>query len=447
MAKTQSDLFAQPPAEKGRHIYRVSEIIQDIRIILENTFAQVWVEGEISNFQTASSGHCYFTLKDDSAVLPAAMFSRVSKGIKFKVENGLKVICFGKISVYGPRGQYQIIVEDLEPKGIGSLQLALEQLKKKLEKEGLFSPEHKRPIPYLPSRIGVITSLQGAAIRDILKVLERRFSDVHVIINPVQVQGDSAKKEIVQAIKDFNRFNEDSPEENRIEVMIVGRGGGSIEDLWAFNEEEVCRAIYNSKIPVISAVGHERDFTVADLAADLRAATPSVAAEIVMPKKDDLKEKTRELLQSLSATFLGIISNFEQTRDDFMRRLRLGIENIFRLSTSDFETARKKLILLNPAAVIQQYTATVADLARQMRVRLEHLLRLRSAEFNTAVGKLSSLSPLNILRRGYSITFKIPEGLILKDEKFIKIGDTIKTRLHRGEVFSQVTEVIKNGGD
>ena len=219
------------------------------------------------------------------------MFARANKDVKFKLENGLKVICFGKISIYGPYGKYQIIAEKIEPKGIGSLQLALEQLKAKLEKEGLFAVTHKRPLPYLPSKIGVVTSESGAAIKDILKVLDRRFGDLNIVIRPAQVQGEGAKEDIAQGILDLNAYNDTLSKDERIEVMIIGRGGGSAEDLWAFNEEIVARAIYDSKIPVISAVGHERDWTISDLVADVRAATPSVAAELVIPKKEDLKEK------------------------------------------------------------------------------------------------------------------------------------------------------------
>ena len=289
--KSNPDLFTpEQGGVKARHIYTVSEITEGVKLILETSFPEVWVEGEVSNFKAHTSGHFYFSLKDQTAVLPAVMFSRANKDVKFKVENGLKAICFGKISAYGPHGCYQIIVERIEPKGIGSLQLALEQLKIKLAKEGLFASEHKRPLPYLPRRVGVVTSLSGAAIRDILKVLDRRFSDLHIVIRPVQVQGEGAKEEIAAAIGDFNRFNEGLPAAQRIEVMIVGRGGGSIEDLWAFNEEVVARAIYDSRIPVISAVGHEKDWTIADMVADVRAATPSVAAELVTPEKEDLRD-------------------------------------------------------------------------------------------------------------------------------------------------------------
>lgn len=423
---------------QSRHIFTVSQITQDIKLILESTFGEVWIEGEISNFQAHPSGHFYFTLKDDLNVLPAAMFARANREVKFKIENGQKIICFGKVSAYTPRGQYQVIVEKIEPKGVGSLQLALEQLKQKLEKEGLFAPGHKRQIPYLPSRIGVVTSLSGAAVKDILKVLERRFGDVNIIINPVQVQGEGAKEEITEAIKDFNFLNDKLPPDEKIEVMIVGRGGGSIEDLWAFNEEIVARAIYNSGIPVISAVGHERDWTIADLVADLRAPTPSVAAELVIPKKEELQQRVDELSLDIKRSFLDISENFKDGIEEFTRRLSLSMQNMLRLSASEFDAARKKLSLLNPVFLIQQYKTQMLDLARQIYVRAGHFLKLKEAQVTKAAEKLSGLSPLNILSRGYSITFKMPAGEIIKDVMSLESGDIIKTMLHKGEVTSKI---------
>ena len=437
------DLFAgqQVDLKKPQRIYTVSEVTQNIKVILESAIGEVWVEGEVSNFGAHTSGHFYFTLKDDTNILPAAMFARANRELKFKIENGLKAICFGKVSAYGPRGQYQIIVEKIEPKGVGSLQLALEQLKIKLEKEGLFSAEHKRPIPYLPARIGIVTSLQGAAIKDILKVLDRRFSDARIIINPAQVQGEGAKEEIAQAIKDFNLLNESLPQKEKIEVMIVGRGGGSIEDLWAFNEEIVARAIYNSRIPVISAVGHERDWTIADLVADLRAPTPSVAAELVLPKKEDLKEEFADLSERLACAFADIALNFEGKISDFGRRLALSMQNVFKLSISELGSLQKKLGLLNPVILIQQHKTKILDLARQIYIRMQHFAQLRQGEFSACAEKLSSLSPLNILGRGYSITFRMPEGAVIKDAKNLRAGDTIKSKLYKGEVVSKVMEV------
>ena len=426
----------------ARHIYTVTEITQNIKNLLQNAFGEnVWVEGEVSNVNHHSSGHLYFSLKDSTSVLAAAMFAWANKDVKFKIEDGLKVICFGRIDCYIRRSQYQIIVERIEPKGIGSLQLALEQLKVKLEKEGLFKPERKKPIPYLPSRIGVVTSLSGAAIRDILKVLDRRFRGVHIIIHPVQVQGDRAKEEIAGAINELNAFNESLSPNEKIEVMIVGRGGGSIEDLWAFNEEIVARAIYHSKIPVISAVGHERDWTIADLVADVRAATPSVAAELIIPKRDDLKEQVRGLAGDLKTDFQAILSHLQDSLEDCFYRLNLSMQNVLRINISEWESARKKLGLLSPIAAIQQAMARVADLTKQFRILLEHLLELRQADFNKAAEKLTSLSPLNILARGYSITFKMPQGAVVKDAHLLEAGDMIKSRVYRGEILSQVTEV------
>ena len=439
MSKTTQDLFAQPADfKKTKHIYTISEITQDIKIILENTFGEVWVEGEVSGISKISTGTVFFSLKDNQSLLKCVMFYSYASEVKFEIKDGMQIICFGKISVYEKDGKYQLYVQKIEPKGIGSLQLALEQLKQKLEKEGLFRPEHKKPIPYLPSRIGAVTSLSGAAIKDVLKVLDRRFSDIHIIIHPVRVQGEGAKEEIAQAIKDFNLLNEQLAKDEQIEVMIVGRGGGSIEDLWAFNEEIVARAIYNSKIPIISAVGHERDWTIADLVADLRAPTPSVAAELVTPKKEDLREKLNDLTRGLKRLFLDITTGFQETIDDLAHRLGLNIEHSLELNISRYNATAKKLALLNPCILIQQYKIRALDLARQIYVRMVYLIKLRQSEFTKAIEKLSSLSPLNILSRGYSIAFKIPESAILKDAKSIKVGDMVKTKLHKGEILSQV---------
>jgi len=441
-----TDLFeSQDKLASPKHIYTVSEITKDIKLILENTFAEVWVEGEVSNFKQYPSGHCYFSLKDQTALLPAVIFNRTAKDIKFKIEDGLKAICFGKIDVYPPRGQYQLVVEKIEPKGIGGLQLALEQLKQRLEKAGLFSAAHKRPLPYLPRRIGVVTSAQGAAIKDILKVLDRRFKDVHIIINSVRVQGEGAKEEIAQAIKDFNLLNEQLPGNERIEVMIVGRGGGSIEDLWAFNEEVVAYAIYNSGIPVISAVGHERDWTVADQVADLRAPTPSAAAELILPKKEDLREKLQFLSNNLRRLFLDKAVNFQEAMGDLRHRLNLNMAHELELNKSRLGAAAKKLTLLNPAVLIRQHKIKTADLAKQIYIRALHFIKLKESGFIKAAEKLSTLSPLNILSRGYSITFKMPEAEVVKDANSVKAGDMVKTKLHKGDILSQVMEVTKNG--
>lgn len=446
--KDVTDLFtAATQQDDSKHVFTVSEITQGIKLILENTFGQVWVEGEVSNFRPSASRHCYFSLKDDKALLGAVMFNAESKGLKFKIEDGLKVVCFGKIEVYAPYGKYQIIIERIEPKGIGSLQLALEQLKLRLEKEGLFSAERKRRIPYLPRNIGVVTSAHGAAIKDILKVLERRFNDAHIIVSPVRVQGEGAKEEIAQAIIDFNSFNHVVPAQEQVEVMIVGRGGGSIEDLWAFNEEIVARAIYDSKIPVISAVGHERDWTLSDLVADLRAPTPSAAAEQVLPRKEDLREKLNGLIQDIKKTVLDMAENVQENRDNLTHRLSLAILHACELNRSRLETLTKKMELLNPRALIPQYKESVLNLAKQIYVRMSHFIEMRESEFSGLTDQMYNLNPLNILSRGYSVTFKLPEAQIIKNAEAVKVGDTVKTRVHKGQLVSKVTEVIKDGGD
>jgi exodeoxyribonuclease VII large subunit len=442
MSQEQKELFTGSlDIKKQRKILTVSELTQDIKIVLESAFEQLWVEGEVSNLRPSNSRHLYFTLKDQEATIPVAIFNYSDKGIKFNIENGLRIVCFGRIDVYPPHGCYKLVVEKVEPKGIGSLQLALEQLKLKLEKEGLFAPEHKRQLPYLPAKIGVVTSETGAAIKDILKVLERRFSDVCIVIRSALVQGEGAKEDIAQGIRELNVYNETLPKDERIDVMIVGRGGGSMEDLWAFNEEIVARAIYDSKIPVISAVGHERDWSIADLVADVRAPTPSVAAELVIPKKEDLKEKIGDLLGGLQGAFGDIALNFQEELNNLMRHLKMNTQHAIERSASELDTLRHKLALLNPAALIEQHKKKLLDLARQIFVRAEHFLRLRQALFSTATEKLSSLSPLNILGRGYSITFKLADGEIVKEASVLKAGDDIKTRLHRGEVISIVKEI------
>ena len=444
--KFAADLFEQTrQTEKKRHVYTVSEITQDIKILLENTFTEVWVEGEVSGVRRIATGTLFLTLKDGASVLKCVIFSQFAKGIKFELKDGVNLICFGRIGLYEKDGQYQLYAEIIEPKGIGSLQLAFEQLKEKLEKEGLFSQAAKKPIPFLPSRIGVVTSLSGAAIKDILKVLDRRFCTANIVISPAQVQGEGAGIDIARAIKLINEFNDNLPGVERIDVMIVGRGGGSVEDLWAFNEEVVARAIYESAIPVISAVGHERDWTIADLVADLRAPTPSVAAELVIPKKEDLWVKLDSLRQGLLRAAEVAVLDFRQNIDDCVWHAQLGAENIFKLNLAVYTAAEKKLSLLNPAVLIRQNIQKIADFSRQIQVRAGHFIELRQIRIMSAARRLTTLSPLNVLGRGYSIAFKMPGNTVIKDAALIKEGDIIKTRLDKGEVLSQVTEVKKDG--
>ncbi|MFA5143242.1 MAG: exodeoxyribonuclease VII large subunit [Candidatus Omnitrophota bacterium] len=398
--------------QREKHIYTVSELTKYVRGILEDSFPSVWVEGEISNFVLHSSGHMYFSLKDAGAVLKSAMFARSNAKLKFKPKDGMKVICFGKISVYEARGDYQLIAEEIEPKGIGALQLQFQQLKERLQKEGLFDPAHKVPIPFLPTRIGIVTSPTGAAIRDILNIARRRFSNVEIIINPVKVQGESAKNEIAKAIHQFNELK-------NIDVMIVTRGGGSLEDLWPFNEEVVARAIYASDIPVISAVGHEIDFTISDFTADFRAPTPSAAAELVIPKKEDL---------------VGLINTATA-------RLNNALSGKLNRLAERLKAMSESYVLRQPLNMITQYEQAIDNLRKDIAIRIDHLIKMRGENYNLLISKLEAFNPLAILKRGYSVSTKLPEGVILKDAGSLKIGDTVETRLGKGKFRGKVEEI------
>ncbi|MCX5656755.1 MAG: exodeoxyribonuclease VII large subunit, partial [Candidatus Omnitrophica bacterium] len=320
-----------------RYIYTVSELNRQIRTILEDSFPVIWVEGEVSNLKRPSSGHLYFTLKDENAQLRTVLFKNNQGKLKFELEDGQKIICGGSVTVYEKQGEYQLLVEKIEPLGIGALQLALEQLKERLMKEGLFDPLHKRALPSMPCHIGIVTSPTGAAIRDILKVIRRRFFNIEISINPVRVQGEGAAQEIARAIEEFNELGD-------IDVLIVGRGGGSLEDLWAFNEEPVARAIYNSKIPVISAVGHEIDWTIADLVADVRAPTPSAAAEMVIVEKEKISQSV-----ALSA-----------------ERINQAIRNIISFCESDLESLISRYVFRKPQSLILEARQHIDELLRQL---------------------------------------------------------------------------------
>jgi exodeoxyribonuclease VII large subunit len=398
-----------PLDAKEKHIYTVSELTRYVRVILEDSFPGVWVEGEISNFVLHTSGHMYFSLRDAGASLKCAMFKRSNERLKFRPKDGMKVIVFGSVSVYEVRGDYQIIVEEIEPKGVGALQLQFQQLKERLLKEGLFDESHKAPIPYLPKTIGIVTSPTGAAIRDILNVVRRRFANIEIIINPVKVQGEAAKDEISAAIRQFNRLN-------NIDVMIVTRGGGSLEDLWPFNEEVVARAIYDSKIPVISAVGHEIDYTISDFVADFRAPTPSAAAELVIPRKEDLEN----LVKTASTRLANVISGLLDTLTERLSGLR------------------ESYVLRQPLNVVTQYAQKLDELKRSASVHIDHIVKLRGENFNLLSGKLEALSPLGILNRGYSITTRLSDGIIVKNVNVLGKDDRIETRLGKGKVRSRV---------
>jgi len=403
------------PKDKAaaQRVYTVTEITQDIKLILENTFGEIWVEGEISNFKAHTSGHFYFSLKDQDSLLAAVMFSRANSNIKFKVEDGLKVICFGKVTVYKQRGQYQLIVEKIEPKGIGAQQLAFEQLKNKLYKEGLFDPKHKRPLSLMPFCAGIVTSSTGAAVRDILQILKKGSPCTDAVIRSVKVQGEGAAEEIAAAVNDFNEYGQ-------VDTVIICRGGGSIEDLWAFNEEIVARAIYNSRIPVISAVGHQINITLSDLAADVFVETPSAAAKIIVDKKNALLAGLEGYRYELNASLSEIIHRLQR--------------NLITL----------KYMLKSPLDRLLEKEQFLDELTNSLNTNLMHCLKFAKERFTHLAARLEALSPLAILARGYSLSMLMPGGIIIKDASKLKAGDSVKTVLGKGAFLSSVGEVITN---
>jgi exodeoxyribonuclease VII large subunit len=397
----------------SKHIYTVSQITQVIKSLLEEKVGEIWLEGEISNFKAATSGHFYFSLKDEGALILGAMFAHANKGLKFKLEDGQKVICFGKVDVYGPRGQYQIIVERIEPKGVGAQQLAFEQLKKKLDQEGLFNAEHKKPLPQMPFAIGIVTSSAGAAVRDILQILKKGAAGVDVILRSVRVQGEQAASEITQAIEELNNLK-------HLDLIIVSRGGGSTEDLWSFNEEIVARAIYNSRLPVISAVGHQINTTLSDLVADAFVETPSAAAKIIVDKKNALLAKLAGFSYQLDFSINSTISDLKNRLTAFTHMLKSPWDYLF------------------------EKQQQIDELFLGLNYNLRHVLELAAQRSGALIQRLEALSPLAILSRGYSLSVLMPQGAILKDVGTLKPGDKLKTVLHKGAFTSAVLEVFSD---
>ncbi len=396
------------PAEP--HIFTVSELTFSVRDLLENRFPDVWVTGEVSNFRNPEHKHYYFSLKDDQSQMRAVVFNGKQR-IPFNLEDGLELICHGKISVYSARGEYQIIIDHMEPKGKGALQLAFEQLKKKLEAEGLFAKERKRALPFLPRKIGVVTSPTGAAIRDIINVLTRRFPTIEILLNPVRVQGDGAAAEIAEAIAEMNLRGD-------IDLLIVGRGGGSLEDLWAFNEEAVARAIFASEIPVISAVGHEIDFTIADFVADVRAPTPSAAAEIAVPRKEDLENEIT----------------------DFRRQLFIAIKNDLQTKWSDVQKLKGRII--DPSRRFPDLILRLDGFAERLRLAVTGRFQAWEQLLLKLGSNLKHLSPMHIMEKGYAVvTAKGVEGPI-KSAKSLKEGAGVDIRFYQGFAAAKVTKII-----
>ena len=438
-----------------RRVWKVRDLVAAVRSHIERQYSDAWVEGEISNFRAPDSGHLYFTLKDGNAQVRVVMFRSSARLLRFRPADGLQVVVRGRVTVYEERGELQISAEYLEPKGAGSLQLAFEQLKAKLEAEGLFAAERKKPIPTLPAHIGVVTSAQAAALRDILNVLQRRHHSVNVLIYHAQVQGDAASHEVAAGVRFFNQHD-------NVDVIVIARGGGSAEDLASFNNEALARTVAASGIPVISAVGHETDFTILDFVADLRAPTPSAAAELVIRSRQEVEDHASALHERLSramryrllmgrqaltelaqhgafARMMELIHQRQQKLDDLTHRLELAerqlLEQMHRRWEMISAAVRHYDLRLVLSGIGKQLDSGTAALVAVMRnVLLQH--RVRSERLQTA---LESLSPLAILERGYALVFD-SQGRLLKDVGGLKLGDQISARLAHGELQAAVTK-------
>jgi exodeoxyribonuclease VII large subunit len=406
------DLFSQ--SDDHQHVYSVSEITRDIKTTLESAFPPLWVQGELSNFIHHRSGHMYFTLKDASAQLSGVMWKGRNALLRFSPQEGMKVVVLGSIRVYERRGQYQVDCVRMMPAGIGELQMAFEQLKSRLKEEGLFDPEHKRSIPEFPDTIGVITSASGAAIRDIVNVINRRFPGVRLVIRPTLVQGDDAAADIEQAIKEMNDWGQ-------ADVLIVGRGGGSLEDLWPFNEERVARALYDSRIPVISAVGHEIDFTIADFVADLRAPTPSAAAEMAVPNREDLYERLTSIRQRLNR--------------QLTTRLHMASEQL--------NSLRNRYSFRRPLDRIRQERQRLDDLSVRMSRSLTVHLERNRQRVESAQQRLAALNPGSVLKRGYCICLDEQEKS-LSAVDMLNPDQTVTIQFYRGAVGAQISHIDSN---
>ena len=444
-----------------RKVYRVGELSRLVREKLETQFFDIWVEGEISNFRPASSGILYFTLKDESAQLRCVCFRQQARYLRFRPEDGLQVLARGKISVYEARGEYQLYVEYLEPQGLGALQLAFEQLKKKLTLEGLFESSRKKPLPRLPRRIGIITSPRGAAIQDIIRILRRRYENLHLSVYPVRVQGDGAVDDIVEALRFFHR---PSPRGIAMDVLILARGGGSLEDLWAFNEEKLARAISACVIPVISAIGHETDFTIADFVADLRAPTPSAAAEIVVETKRQLHQQVSACAEALERvaryrllrlrhhlaeltthrgfhTLRTMLAQAGQKSDDLTARMTEALRGDLRLARRRWERQQSFLLHLDLRGKLERDSLRLNRQTAALGHHARLLLTRHQRKLEPLTAQLLSLSPHRILERGYAIVLD-EGGKILSDAAQASVGQGVTVRLARGALTAEIKNVM-----
>lgn len=438
----------------GRTVYTVTEVTKAIKEII-SSIGELWVEGEVSNFRQPYSGHIYFTLKDESSQIQCVIFKPLSLRLPFTPKDGMKVLLHGRLTVYERGGNYQIVGDRIEPAGLGALQMALEQLKRKLAAEGLFDEKHKKPIPRFPERIGVVTSATGAAIRDIIKVISRRYPHVHILLHPVAVQGENAAREIAEAIDRFNRLR-------NVDLLIVGRGGGSIEDLWAFNEEIVTRSIFRSQIPIISAVGHEIDFTISDLVADLRAPTPSAAAEMAVPSAQDLigriEQLTSRMLTAVKAQIqpkkerldrlsegispqrkLDELYEMEQRVDDLSSRAAELIHGRISSLRGELAVKSERLRGSSPERRLRELEGGLSLLLQRAHHAMLSQISIGKASFQGLISRLETLNPLAVLKRGYSIC-QDSFGRIISDARQVQPGDDLFIKPFRGRLRCRVLE-------
>ncbi len=413
-----SRTFTVDTGDKQEQTLSVSEVTDRIQSILEKGIGDVWVKGEISNLSFPRSGHVYFDLKDEEAVLPVALFRREAQSVEFDLEDGLEVRLYGRVSAYEKRGNYQVIAQRVLPLGEGALQLALKQLKEKLDKEGLFDPEHKQALPDIPRKIGIVTSATGAAVRDIIRTVKNRYPPADILIVPVQVQGDEAADDIADAIELLNKHQ-------LVDIIITGRGGGSLEDLWAFNEEIVARAIFQSGIPVVSAVGHEVDTTISDLVADHTVPTPTAAGQGVVPEYEQLIDKL-------------------QNRFDYLTR---HVQQLIASEKDWFETIWKRVARSHPEAKLERNHDELVQKMRSIHREMVHKLSSADERVSAIAEQLDHLNPLNVLRRGYSITRDSVSNEIIRSSSDLSEGDEVKTTLSDGSFRATVTEIQNDRKD
>ena len=443
---------------RSRDIYSVTRLNREAKAVLEGSFPPLWVQGEISNLARPSSGHLYFSLKDQHSQVRCAMFKGRNQILKFNPENGVEVFVQASISLYEGRGEFQLIINQMEPAGIGALQLAFEQLKERLQTEGLFDPAHKKPLPVFPQQIGVVTSPTGAAVRDVLHVLKRRYPTADVIIYPVPVQGEGAAARIAEALQIANQRNE-------CEVLILARGGGSLEDLWSFNEERVARAIFNSALPIITGIGHETDFTIADFVADQRAPTPSAAAELASPDHNQLFAQVQHRQNGLVTSMLRKLERYRQTLaycekklpnpvrqlqsisqrvDELSLRSQRAMKSRIDLKLAHVSQLRAGINQFNPVQRLGHYREKCQYLQEQLRASMTYTLREAGNRLGRSAHALQTVSPLSTLERGYAIVSTAVIGHIVRDVATLKPGDVLTTRIAHGSFESQVTGIKQN---